>query len=281
MAIQSMNDILRQEVLEYLGGSEAILSKSVLNLTERVRPGSQSVTIPHTTGYAKGDVTNGADAAATSRTTAGSLLSLNNVKQVYDYISYQEGIQSAVALKENFVNRAPSEYVELIEEAVATSLATASANDFESETSGVFTIAEIANAKKLLDQAKVPKKDRFMAVNAEGMEILASMDEFQEGQKSLSPEALREGVVSQVKGFKVIQSEDISGSEATLKVHFYHKSAVAWALQDGMDFIEEMKHSQGREFVALRGIYGCKDADNASSAGVRKITLLCDGSASA
>lgn len=130
-----------------------------------------------------------------------------------------------------------------------------------------------------MDQAKVPAKDRYMAVNAEGMEILASMPEFEEGQKSLSPEALREGVVSQVKGFKVKQSEDISGTGATLKVHFYHKSAVAWALQDGMKFVEEMKESQGREFVALRGIFGCVDCDNASNNGTRKITLLCDGSA--
>ncbi len=282
MADQSIHDVLKQEVLEYLGGSQAVLAKTVLDLTDKVKEGSDRVTIPYTSGYSKGDVpTNGSDASASGRSTSGSVLILDQVKQVYDYIGYAEGIQAANDLKENFLNAAPMEYVEMIEEIIAAKLATASANDQVSETSGTFTIDDISKAKKLLDQAKVPAKDRYMAVNAEGMEILAKMSEFQEGQKSLSPEALREGVVSQVKGFLVKQSEDITGTGATLKVHFYHKSAVAFGLQDKMQFIQEMKHSQGREFVALRGLFGCVDCDNASNNGVRKITLLCDGSAGA
>lgn len=210
-------------------------------------------------------------------TTTGDQLLFNQVKQVPEYISYADGMDSAVDLKNAFLSVAPKVFAQGIEAVIAASLATASVGDFDSVSAvaGVFAIGDIAKAKKKLDQAKVPKSDRYMAVNAEAMEILASMQEFQDGQKSLSAEALREGVVSQVKGFKVIQSEDISGTGATLKIHFYHKSAVAFALHAGMEFIEQPNPEYGQEFISLRGKYGAKDVDNLAGAGTRKVTMKC------
>ena len=277
MAILSINDVLRQEILESLEGSESILVKSVIDLTSQVKPGSDRTTIPNVTGLALSSVSSGSRASAGGMTTTGSVLLLDQVKQVPEYINYANGVQSALEMKSSFLAHAPKVFAQGIEAAIAAKLATASAGDFDSAsaTAGVFAIADIALAKKKLDQAKVPYNDRWMAVNAEGMSVLASMQEFQDGQKSLSPEALRQGAVSQVKGFKVIQSEDITGTGATLKVHFYHKSAIAFALQDGVNFVEQMDEAYGQEFVALRGIYGVIDCDNASNLGKRKITMLC------
>lgn len=277
MATLSLNDILRNEILESLQGSESVLVKAITDLTTSVKPGSDRVTIPNVTGLALSSVTAGSRAAAGGMTTTGSVLLLNQVKQVPEYISYADGVQSAVDLKEAFLKNAPKVYAQGIEAVIAAALATASANDFDaaSATAGSFAITDIAKAKKKLDQAKVPATDRYMAVNAEGMEILASMQEFQDGQKSLSPEALRDGVVSQVKGFKVIQSEDIAGTGATLKVHFFHKSAVAFALQNNVEYIEQMNHEYSQEFITLKGIFGAIDCDNAAGAGKRKLTMSC------
>lgn len=277
MAIISINDVLRNEILESLEGSESILVKTIMDLTAQVKPGSDKTTIPNVTGLALSSVTSGTRASAGGMTTTGSVLNLDQVKQVPEYINYANGIQSALDLKESFLANAPKVFAQGIEAAIAAKLATASANDFDSAsaTAGVFTIADIAKAKKKLDQAKVPANDRYMAVNAEGMEILANMQEFQDGQKSLSPESLRQGIVSQVKGFKVVQSEDIAGAGATLKVHFYHKSAVAFALQAGVEYVEAMNHEYSQEFVALKGIFGAVDCDNVAAAGKRKLTMSC------
>lgn len=277
MAILSLNDILRNEVLESLQGSDLILSKTITDLTSQVKVGSDRVTIPNVTGLALSSVTAGSRATAGGMTTTGDALLLNQSKQVPEYISYADGMDSAVDLKSAFITVAPKVFAQGLEVAIATSLLTANANDFDSAsaTAGVFAIGDIANAKKLLDEARVPKSDRYMAVNAEAMEILASMSEFQEGQKSLSPEALREGVVSQVKGFKVIQSEDIAGTGATLKVVFYHKSAVAFALHSAIEYVESDIPEYAQMFLALRGKYGTKDIDNAAAAGVRKVVMTC------
>lgn len=275
MAILSLNKILQNEVMESLVG-EAVIVNSIMNLTSQVQPGADRVTIPSVTGLALADISAGSRAASDSVTTTGSVLLLDQVKQVHQYISYANGIQSTVDLKANFLKESPKYFVEGIEAAIAAKLATASSLDFDSAsaTAGVFTIADIAKAKKLMDKNKVPKTDRYMVLNADAMEILAGFSEFQEGQKSLSPEALREGVVSQVKGFKVIQSEQVgSSTPASNKIHFYHKSAIAFALQDGMAFIDKESEEYGQIFLALRGVFGCIDCENASNTSKRKLTM--------
>lgn len=275
-ATVSINEVLRQEVLEYLGGAEAVLVKTIMDLSPFVTIGADRVTIPNVLNLNKGDITSGSRAAGSTRETASSVLLLNQAKRVWDYISYKEGKQSALDLKASFLANAPKEYAKLIEDAIATSLLTANAADFNSGTNGKFLVSDISKAKKLMDQAKIPASDRYMAVNAEGMEILAGFDIFEEGQKSLSPEALRQGVVSIVKGFKVVQQENTGfGTAATLKVVFYHKSAVAYAPQSEMEYVEQMDQTYAEEFVALQGLFGCTDVDNAANAGVRKIVMSC------
>lgn len=275
MAILSLNEILRNEVLESLQGSESVLIKTITDLTADAKPGSDRVTIPNVTGLALSNVVGGTRATSGGMTTTGDALLFDQSKQVPEFISYADGMDSAVDLKAAFIKNAPKVFAQGIEAAIAAKLATASADDFDSAsaTAGQFTITDIAKAKKKMDTARVPKTDRYMAVNAEGMEVLASMSEFQEGQKSLSPEALREGVVSQVKGFKVVQSEDVGGTGAANKVHFYHKSAVAFALHSALEYVDSDIPEYAQYFIALRGKYGAKDCDNASGAGKRKITM--------
>lgn len=276
MAILSLNEILRNEVLESLQGSDSVLAKAVMNLTPQVKPGSDRVTIPNVTGLALASITGGSRATSGGMTTTGRELVMDQVKQVPEYISWANGKDSAVDLKAAFLNVAPRVFAQGLEAAIATKLATASSNDFDSAsaTAGVFTVADIAKAKRLMDTAKVPKNDRYIVMNADAMEILAATSEFQDGAKSLSPEALREGVVSRVKGFNVIQSEDVgSATPASNKLHCFHKSAVAFALHGDMEFIDKDVEEYGESFLSLRGKYGAIDCDNGSGASKRKLTI--------
>lgn len=277
-AIVSISDVLRQEVLDYLGGKESILIKCITDLSSMVRPGADRVTIPNVIGYNKGVIVPGARAAGSTRSTTASTLLLDSPNQVWDYISYVEGKQSAIDLKASFLANAPKEFAGLVETSIGTKLLTANKNDFDSAsaTAGVFEIEDFAKSKQLMDAAQIPLSDRYVWVNSEGMALLSSMQEFQDGQKSLSAEALRDGIVSRVKGFNVIQQEHVSmGTGATLKVVFFHRSAVAYAAQSAMEYVEQMDQAYSQEFVALKGLFGCVDCDNVSNAGVRKIVMSC------
>lgn len=260
-----LNEILRQDVQEQLDGSESVLIKTIMDLTPRALMGMDRLTIPRASGLTLTTVVPGTRAADGTYSIDGDELLLNQSKQVNEYISWINGKDSAVDIEEAFFAGAPRVFAEGVEGIIATELATVSPNDFNSGIAASFTVDNIATAKKHLDQARVPKRDRFLAVNAVGMEILAATQEFQDGQKSLSDEALKDGVVSMVKGFKVVQSEDVADD----KVHCYHRDAVAFALHGEMEAISKENEEYAQKFLALRGKYGAKALDS----GNRKLTI--------
>lgn len=260
-----LNEILRNDVQEQLDGSESVLINTIMDLTSRAMQGADRLTIPRASGLALTDVTPGTRAANGSYSIDGDALLLDQSKQVAEYISWINGKDSAVDIEDAFFQGAPRVFAEGIEDLIATQLATVSSGDFNSGVLNDFTVANIANAKKVLDQANVPKRDRYLAVNAVGMEILSSFTEFQDGQKSLSDEALREGIVSRVKGFNVVQSESVADD----KIHCYHMDAVAFALHGEMQAISKEIEEYAQIFLALRGKYGVKVLDS----GARKLTI--------
>ena len=265
MAVLKMNEILRNDIQEYLDGSESVLIKTITDLTSKFTKGTERVTIPKVSGLALRDVPTGGTAqTAGGMTQTGDELICDQKKEVPEYIEYGDDQDSALRMEDAFLSAAPRVFAEGMESEIATGLNTSAYNDstaddheFNSGTANSFGIEDIAKAKKLLDKAKVPKKDRYLAVNADGMEILASMSEFQEGQKALNDEALRQGVVSLVKGFKVVQSEDVASD----KVLCYHKSALAFAVHDSVKYIKQEIANEGRTFLSLRGKYGAKQLD--------------------
>ena len=270
MAILSLNEILKSEIQEYLGGSEAILVKTITDLSARVRPGMDRVTVPRISGLALANITAGTRATAGGMTTAGDALLLDQSKQVPEYISYDDGLESAVDLKAAFLEAAPRVFAQGIEAALAAALETdgTAANNFESPSAGagVFSVDDFGTSKRILDVANVPSSERYAALNPVDMERLAGFSEFEDGQKSLSDQALKDGIVTRIKGFNVVMSNDITSGVITC----YHKSAVAYAMQDGVSFIEKMNEEFAQEFVALRGKYGVKALDN----GERRVSIL-------
>ncbi len=265
MTILSMEEILKNDVQEQLAGSASVLIKTIMDLSSKAKAGSDTITVPRASGLSLTDITSGTRSGGTGFTFAGDQLLLNQAKEVAHNIAWEDGLDSAVDVEQAFWEGAPRVYAGGIEALIATQLETVSANDFDTGVAATFTIDHIAQAKRLLDIANVPKTNRYMAVNAVEMELLASLQEFEDGSKSLSAEALKQGVVSQVKGFNVVQSEDVN----TNKIYFYHQDAVAFALHAKMQAIAKVDEQFAQKFLALRGKYGAKALD----AGVRKLTM--------
>lgn len=272
MAILSMNEILAAKVQSQLAGSDFVLIKAITDLSSDAKVGMDRVSIPRVSGLALEDIVPGTAPSASSFTTAGDVLLLDQPKQVATFLPYTDNLNSAVDMQAQFFIGAPRIYAQGIEALIASKLETAGPNDFASTAAAVagnvaFNIKDIALAKKKLDVQKVSKTGRYLGVNANTMEILASTQEFQDGSKAVSNEALMKGVVSIVKGFQVIQSEDLSDN----KVTGWHPEAIAFANHAEMNQEVEVQKSLSRTFVALKGKYGCTILDS----GKRKVTITC------
>ena len=276
MAVLSLSEILKNDIIENLEGSDSVLIKTITDLSAKVKAGSDRVQIPKVSGLALASVVGGARATAGGMTSTSDVLIMDQVKQVPEYIDYDDGLNSALDLKNAFLDASPAIFAQGIEAAIASAMSTGAGTTVDSAGTpgaGEFVIGDIAAAKTKLDEDKVPYSDRWLAVNASAMEVLSSFAEFQDGQKSLSDEALKLGVVSQVKGFKVVQSEDVgSATPASNFLLAYHRSACAFALHDGVRFIEQMQEDYGQEFIALRGKYGVKVIDSGNR--IYKLTTV-------
>lgn len=265
-----LSDILGNQVQEFLGGADALFTTILMDLTSQVGEGQDETTIPKIGGLAVQAVveTSTDVVVGTTMTVDGDTLELSSFKQVPLYIGEKESIESAVNLKASFLAIAPKLYVEDVENTCYTALEAGNVTDnFNSGVLNSFTIANIGSAKKIMDKKGISKEGRYLDVNAEGMEILAATTEFQDGSKSLSDKALKEGVVSRVKGFNVIQYDGSSASDT--KVLCFHKDAACFAHQKDMEYIEEKQSTKARTFHALRGKYGVKLLD----AGERCLTI--------
>lgn len=261
MTILTMNEVLANEVQQYLAGSDSVLVKTILDLTPKAKKGVSTVAIPRVSGLAlKSVATDGSKQTAGGMTSAADTLAFDQVKEVPEFISFKDDMDSALQLKAAFVNAAPRVFVEGIEGIVAAELIKA-ATTLTAKIDGSDILAKIGEAKKTLDKNKVPFSGRYLSVNADGMELLAKTEEFQNGSKSLSVEALKLGVVSQIKGFMVVQSEDITNNAGKVRMVAYHNSHVAFGLHGEMRYIDKEIEECGQFFLSLRGKYGSKVLD--------------------
>lgn len=286
-AVLSRAQIAAQKVQSYLvAGSELVLRNVIMDLTADVKIGDDRITIPRMSGLTLKTITPGTKSVGDARDVLGDVLLLDQPKEVSDYLGYITTAQSAVDREIQFFKDAPLIYVKGSEALIAAAFETATppsganGNDFASSALAAsipdgefsFNIKDLAKAKKIADKRGLPKADRYCIVSADGMEILASTQEFQDGSKALSAQALNEGVVSMVKGWKVLQSENISAN----KVVCFHKSAVAFADQKEMAAESFDEKPFSHVYVALKGLYGCKLLDN----GNRKIVItMTEGTA--
>lgn len=94
------------------------------------------------------------------------------------------------------------------------------------------TLAAIAKARRLLNRQNVPQSERFLVIPPEQEEVLINLDNFRNADKYGAREALLQGEIGQIYGFRVIVHNGLASNEACA----YHKEAVAVAVQQEVRF---------------------------------------------
>lgn len=93
-------------------------------------------------------------------------------------------------------------------------------------------LEDISKARRLLNRANVSQDDRYMLVPPEMEEDIINLDNFRNADKYGSREALLQGEVGQIYGFRVIVHNGLAANEAIA----YHKTACAVAVQQEVRF---------------------------------------------
>lgn len=264
----SMEEILFQDVQEYLV-QEAVIIGTVINLTSKVSIGDKSVKVPRFSGLAVSDVKqDGSEAAAAGMTANQDTLVLSSFKEVPEYIYEAADLESAVDLKNEFLDAAPRVLADDIEAAIYAELKQASVAapdhiiqmseaDINAVANSAPSLQDIQKAGLLLDKQNVRRSERYLLVSPEIKVHLLGKTEIQDASKSGSNSALVNGEFARLFGFTMVESNVVPANECVA----YHMSAAAFAMQKQVEYIEEPQRSKGREFIAVRTKYGTKVMD--------------------
>lgn len=93
-------------------------------------------------------------------------------------------------------------------------------------------VADIANARLKLNRANVSEQDRFLLISPEQEAKMLSLPNFIRADQYGAREALLEGEIGRVFGFRVMAHNGLEEDEAIA----YQKQAVAYAIQKGIKF---------------------------------------------
>jgi hypothetical protein len=118
------------------------------------------------------------------------------------------------------------------------------------------TLAKIAQAKMLLDEAEVEDGDRFLVHSAQQLQDMLLVDKMT-SEDYASVKALVDGKIDRFLGFKFVRTELLSRNTSTdIRTCFaWHKSGIKFA--DGgrnthMDVLPSRRHCK-----QIRGVYRC------------------------
>ncbi len=218
----------------------AIVRPTVLDLSSQVESGIKSIEIPRYDTHFTDPSTQPQDGDSTEQTVNfdNDVLNLDVWKTLPWSIPDQVALQSRIPLESELARSAGQKMAVFIDDQIIAKLklASSAAPDHVIQMTGagnaVLTLADISNARMLLKKANVPQDGLVMLISPEQEKAVIDMDTFHNADSYGSREALLNGEVGRIYGFKVIVSNGLSGAEAI----FYHRTAVAFAAQKNVSY---------------------------------------------
>lgn len=139
--------------------------------------------------------------------------------------------QSRVPLSAELASKAGKEMAIYMDEEIRLVLATLTAV-VNYNTASTMELVDITAARKDLNRQNVPMGDRILLISPEKEQDMLNIENFIHADKYGSREALLNGEVGRVFGFRVLISNLLAADEC----YAYHKECVGYAMQQNVDF---------------------------------------------
>ena len=213
--------ILQAELVQ-----NSVLLGTVSDYTAWVMPGANTVKVPRSGSFTAGNKVENTASNYQALTFATDDIELSIYKHIVAELEDIAREQSAVDVEGEYIKRMATAMVEAIESDIAGVLIK---SDNEIQLSGasnlVITKADILEARKLLDDAKVPAGDRFLVIPPAQEKALLLIDDFVDASKYGSNQAVMNGELGRIFGMKIIKTTSLgSDSEAVI----YHRAHAAF-----------------------------------------------------
>jgi hypothetical protein len=258
--------IVQTELIE-----SAVVLGTVTDYSSLLEPGVKSLEIPRFeadknagSGRFGGPAVQNPDGVTPVALKTASLttdkIDLNKWKNLAYRIPDRVNTQSRVDLVGELARKAGREMAIYVDQEIIDVLDTLSESVDYSGTNDAITLADITEARMKLNKANVPMNDRFLLISPEKEKDMLNIDNFIKANEYGAREALLNGEIGRVFGFRVVVSNLLSDAQSFA----YHREVVGYAMQKQIDFESQ------RADVTLR-------ATDYSFAAGWGLTLMYDG----
>lgn len=225
---QDLVSAVVQETLK----AKSILMPTVLDYSSSLPAGSKSVYIPRRAQFTAETKAEDTDLTAQAMIFTQDQLTLSHLACLAEVEVIAE-LQSAVNVESEVIKESSEELAKKMDDLIIVQLklvSTAAPDhllDYANTPTDTLTIAEIVNARNLLNKQFVPMNDRYMVISPDQEAAVLQLANFIQAERYGSSEPIQNGEVGKIYGFKVI----VHPSLAAVDSLFYQKQHVAMAIQ--------------------------------------------------
>ena len=235
--MQLITQIVQAELLE-----NTVILGSVSNHSDKVIDGIKSLDIPRF----EADTTPGSgrfgdpetqnpdgETAVTKKTASLTVdtINLDQWKNLAYSVADRVKMQSRVPLEAELAAKAGKEMAIYMDKEILSELQGLTQNVVYANATDM-QLEDITAARRVLNRNNVPMGDRVLLISPEQEEAMLNIDNFIHADKYGAREALLNGEIGRVFGFRVLVSNLLAASEAFA----YHRECVGYAMQHQVDF---------------------------------------------
>jgi N4-gp56 family major capsid protein len=254
-----VSNIVQQTLMQ-----ESVMIPSISDYSSQIVPGMDRLDIPRFIALAPTAVVEGTPNAKQAATVAVDQLLMNINEAILWGISDRLSVQSKINMVTQLVKDSAKALAVKIDNTIIAELLKASAAapdhliNYTDAVGNKIALGDIVMGRKLLNIANVPMADRYMLISPESESSMLLIDNFIAADKYGSSDAIQNGEIGRVYGFKVLMSTSPTLAGGTV---FYHKSAVAYGSQIDAKFETMRDLDYLEDKYALSQLYGAKVLD--------------------
>jgi|CXWL01.1.fsa_nt_gi N4-gp56 family major capsid protein len=269
--VTAASQALVANVVQTVLKQKSILMGTVDDYSKFAVKGSKSVSVPKRTQYAAADKSENTDLTSQVLTYSVDTIALDKHKAIYSKLERIAGAQANVDVASDILLESAAELALQIDKDIITQLKLISTSapdhwlDYVDTAGNALAIADIVNARKLLNKQNVPLDNRFMVISPDKEADMLNITNFIQAQNYGSNQPLINGEIGRVMGFTVLVHNSLSALDSL----FYHKSHCGFAMQIQPEFATMFQLASVSDEFLLHQLYGTK----VMSAGIRGVYL--------
>jgi len=248
----------------------AVMLGAVRDFSSRVGQGMDRVDIPLYANPTIGNVDEATGVADNAIGVAVAQLLLDQHKGAGTHISRRASKQQKIDSVKEWIKNATLEMASEVDDYMLGLLEALGAANREALTANA--IDDIAFAKKILDDQKVPKTDRFLVASPGFMQNLLTTSSIIRANEYGTSAPIQAGFVANVLGFSILETQ--SSSIVDNGFHAFHRTGVAFARQIDTTLMKEEKALLVRDEYSISHLYGAQLTDAAAK---RAVVFDADG----